>query len=562
MLAAIRGSEAEAALFTRAAALMREKGIESDADLGPFFNPPPPADSDFERAVHTRLRYMYDAGAWVLRESAIADLPADLRWLFESGAVSIEQIAALHNALGVSTAADLVGAVETQAIRNVPGLDPLAEYAIAGALFDLRAAIPRIPLGRALTMVEPVLAQLRALEGVEWAAPVGSFRRGQDTVGDIELLAVAKDPQRALEEMNRLPGVAHTLQRTGRRLYLLIERLQLGIRFPEPAKAGAALLHLTGSYRHLNALRAVARERGGLLTADGYRPPDGGPIVAETEKKIYAALGLPFIPPEIRNGDGEVEAAIAGTLPALVSRVDIRGDLHMHTTWSDGRDSVEEMVARCVALGYEYMAITDHSPHSASSRNLSIDDVMRQAEEIAQARERHPEIAILHGCEVDILPDGKLDLPDRVLERLDIVLASLHEQAGQANAQLQRRYELAMRHPLVNVITHPSNRLLPHRKGYDLDYDRLFAAAVQTGTVLEVDGAPAHLDMDGALARRAIAAGVTVSIDSDSHRAEYLERQMSLGLTTARRGWVEARHVVNARPLADIRALVAAKRER
>ena len=223
-------------MFTRAAALMREQGIESDADLGPFFDAPPPADTDFERAVHTRLRYMYDAGAWVLMESAIADLPADLRWLFESGAVTIEQIAALHDALGVSTAADLVGAVETQAIRNVPGLDPLAEYAIAGALFDLRAAIPRIPLGRALTMVEPVLAQLRALEGVEWAAPVGSFRRGQDTVGDIELLAVAKDPQRALEEMNRLPGVAHTLQRTGRRLYLLIERLQLGIRFPSPRK--------------------------------------------------------------------------------------------------------------------------------------------------------------------------------------------------------------------------------------------------------------------------------------------------------------------------------------
>ena len=562
LLAAIRGDETEAALFSRAAALMRERRIESDADLGPFFEAPPPADTDFERAVHTRLRYMYDAGAWVLMESAIADLPADLRWLFESGAVTIEQIAALHNALGVSTAADLVGAVERQAIRAVPGLDPLAEYAIAGALFDLRAAIPRIPLGRALTMVEPVLAQLRALPGVEWAAPVGSFRRGQDSVGDIELLAVAKDPQAALEEMSRLPGIARTLQRTGRRLYLLIERLQLGIRFPEPEKAGAALLHLTGSFPHLNALRAVARGRGGLLTADGYLPPDGGPIVAETEKKIYAALGLPFIPPEIRNGDGEVEAALAGTLPALVARADIRGDLHMHTMWSDGRDSVEAMVAMCVSLGYQYLAITDHSPHSAASRNLSIDDVKRQAEEIAEAREHHPEIAILHGCEVDILPDGKLDLPDRVLERLDIVLASLHEQAGHGSAQLQRRYEMAMRHPLVNLITHPTNRLLPHRRGYDLDYDRLFATAVETGTLLEVDGAPAHLDMDGALSRRAVSAGVTLSIDSDGHRAQSLDRQMNLGVTTARRGWVEARNVVNTRSIADIRVLVAAKRAR
>jgi DNA polymerase (family 10) len=540
---------------------MRERGIQSDADLGPFLDTPPPAGDDFERDVRTRLGYMYDAGAWVLLESAIADLPADLRWLFESGAVTIEQIAALHNALGVSTAADLAAAVETQAIRKVPGLDARAEYAIAGALFDLRAAIPRIPLGRALKMVEPVLAQLRALEGVEWAAPVGSFRRGQDTVGDIELLAVAKDPLRALEEMNQLPDVAHTLQRTGRRLYLLIERLQLGIRFPEHDKAGAALLHLTGSFPHLNALRAVARDRGGLLTADGYLPPGGAPIVAETEKKIYAALGLPFIPPEIRNGDGEVEAALAGALPALVARTDVRGDLHMHTMWSDGHDSVEAMVARCVELGYQYMAITDHSPHSIASRTLSVDDVTRQAEEIAEARGRHPEITILHGCEVDILPDGKLDLPDRVLQHLDIVLASLHERAGQGSVQLQRRYEQAMRHPMVNMITHPTNRMLPNRPGYDLDYDRLFALAVETGTILEVDGAPAHLDMDGALARRAIAAGVTVSIDSDSHRAEYLERQMILGVTTARRGWVEPRHVVNTRPIEEVRALIAAKRE-
>jgi DNA polymerase (family X) len=562
LLAAIRGDQAEAALFSRAAALMREQRIESDADLGPFFDAPPPATTDLEREVHTRLRYMFDAGAWVLMESALADLPADLRWLFESGAVTIEQIAALHAALGVSTAADLVGAVERQAIRAVPGLDPLAEYATAGALFDLRAAIPRIPLGRAVTMVEPVLARLRGLPGVEWAAPVGSFRRGQETVGDIEILAVADNPLAAIEEMSRLPDVARTLQRTERRLYLLLDRLQLGIRFPEPARAGAALLHLTGSYRHLEALRAVARQRGGLLTADGYAPPGGGALVAETEKKIYAALGLAFVPPEIRNGDTEVDAVQAGTLPALVTRADIRGDLHMHTMWSDGRDSVEAMVAACAGLGYQYMAITDHSPHSAASRNLSIDDVERQAEEIADAREHHPEITILHGCEVDILPDGKLDLPDRVLERLDIVLASLHEGAGQSSARLQRRYEMAMRHPMVNLITHPTNRLLPHRHGYDLDYDRLFATAVETGTLLEVDGAPVHLDMDGALARRAIAAGVTLSINSDCHRAQSLDGQMNLGVTTARRGWVEARHVVNTMAIADLRALITAKRAR
>ena len=206
------------------------------------------------------------------------------------------------------------------------------------------------------------------------------------------------------------------------------------------------------------------------------------------------------------------------------------------------------------------MAITDHSPHSAASRNLTVDGVTKQAEEIAALRERHPDIAILHGCEVDILPDGRLDFPDRILERFDIVLASLHEGAGHSPDQLMQRYVSAMSHPLVAMITHPSNRLVPGRGGYDLEYDRLFATAVETHTLLEIDGAPSHLDLDGALARRAITAGAIVAINSDCHRAEMLDRQMDLGVITARRGWVEPRNVVNTRPLEAIRAQIAAKR--
>jgi DNA polymerase (family 10) len=281
---------------------------------------------------------------------------------------------------------------------------------------------------------------------------------------------------------------------------------------------------------------------------------------APHEDDIYRALGLPTIPPEIRNGDEEVAMAARGEVPALVTRADIRGDLHMHSTWSDGRDSVEAMVAACRTLGYEYMAITDHSPTSAATRNLTIDAVKRQAEEIDALRERYPEIAILHGCEADILSDGRLDFPDRVLERFDIVLASLHESYGQGRDQLLKRYLAALRHPLVAMITHPTNRLVPHRAGYELDYDRLFEAAAETHTIVEIDGSPSHLDLDGPMARRAIAAGAEVAVDSDCHRAEMLERQMQLGLLTARRGWVEPRHVLNTRPLADVRAAIARKR--
>ena len=214
----------------------------------------------------------------------------------------------------------------------------------------------------------------------------------------------------------------------------------------------------------------------------------------------------------------------------------------------------------CRSLGYEYMAITDHSPHSAATRNLTVDGVKRRPKRLPRSATLYPDIAILHGCEVDILPDGRLDFPDRVLERFDIVLASLHERAGHDPEQLMKRYVAAMKHPLVTLITHPTNRLVPSRAGYDLDYDRLFEAAVETQTVVEIDGAPSHLDLDGALARRAIAAGATVAIDSDCHRAEMLDRQMDLGIITARRGWVEPRHVLNTRPLDDVRAAIARKR--
>ena len=518
----------------------------------------PPAGAD--PAALARLRQMHEAGGWVLVESAIADLPADLRWLYESDAVTLEQLAELHRALGVTTAADLRAAVDEQQIRRIEGFDADAEQRIAAALPSLRAHVPRVTLGRAAALAAPVLDALRAAAGVQWAEPTGSLRRGQDLVGDIELLAPADDPAGAIEAVAALPHLSHALHRSTRRLYVLTERAQIGVRIPEPPVAGAAQLYLTGSPAHVQALQARARERGRSLGKDGLAGADGAPLAAANEAEIYDALGLPFIPPEIRDGEDEIAAAARGELPRLLVASDIRGDLHMHSTWSDGRDAIDAMVEACRVLGYEYMAITDHSEHSAAVRNLTADGVRRQADEIAVLRERYRDITILHGCEVDILPNGRLDFPDRVLESFDIVLASLHERAGHAPDQLLRRYAAAMRHPLVTIITHPTNRVLPTRPGYDLDYDRLFETAVETGTIVEVDGAPSHLDLDGALARRAIAAGATLAVDSDCHAADKLARQMAFGVTMARRGWAEPRHVLNTRPLDAVRAAIAAKR--
>jgi DNA polymerase (family 10) len=556
-LAFIRGDLAEETLFKRAAELIRSQRIESDSDLSPIFETPP---AGLDPEILKRLRQMYEAGGWVLLESTLADIPADLRWLIESGTITIEQIAAVHRALDVTSAADVAAAIQEQMLRRVAGIGEIVEGAVAEALPGIRASIPRIPLGRATTIAEPLLLRLRSLPGLAWAEPAGSLRRGQDMIGDIEVIASLADAAGVIDHMLALPDVSRALHRSERRLYILVERVQVGLRFPEPPNAGAALLYLTGSAPHFSALQAHADAAGFRLKPSGLHTRDGVLRPAAHEDDIYRALGLPTIPPEIRNGDEEVAMAARGELPALVTRADIRGDLHMHSTWSDGRDSVEAMVAACRALGYEYMAITDHSPTSAATRNLTIDAVKRQAEEIEALRERYPEIAILHGCEADILSDGRLDFPDRVLERFDIVLASLHESYGQGRDQLLKRYLGAVRHPLVAMITHPTNRLVPHRAGYELDYDRLFEAAAETHTIVEIDGSPSHLDLDGPMARRAIAAGAEVAVDSDCHRAEMLERQMQLGILTARRGWVEPRHVLNTRPLADVRAAIARKR--
>jgi len=553
----IRGDSFESTRLARALAFVRERELTSDAALVSLFESPPPnVDAD----VVKLLRQIHEAGGWVLVESTLADLPADLRWLYESGAVSLEQLGAIHGAFGATSSADLAAAIQEGPIDR-PGLDAATQDGIVKALPHIRSAIKRLPLGRAMAIAEPFLVRLQSVPGVLWAAPAGSLRRGEDSVGDVEIVAATINPAQAIAAVLDDSEIVRCLHRSARRVYALTDRVQVGVILPEPSTAAGALLYRTGSIRHVDELRARAAAKRLTLTSTGLRDADGRSIDLHTEEALYQAIGLPFIPPELRDDGAEFLAADRGTLPQLVSRDDIRGDLHMHSQWSDGRDPIEAMVQGCAALGYEYMAITDHSETSAASRNLTIDGVTRQADEVAALQAQYPQIAVLHGCEVDILPDGRLDFPDNILERFDIVLASLHERAGHSPDQLLKRYAGAMQHPLVNVITHPSNRLVSYRPGYDLNYDRLFELAIETRTALEIDGAPAHLDLDGMLARRAIAAGATVCVDSDCHRSDFLGRQMHLGLLTARRGWAEPRHVLNTRPLADLRAFIAAKRE-
>jgi DNA polymerase (family 10) len=423
----------------------------------------------------------------------------------------------------------------------------------------------RLSLGRAHLLASTVIRDARrAGFPIRSLTPLGSLRRYSPDVGDVSLLAVAP-PDRYSNLLNvftRLPFVMRAVSVAPSAATVLTERGTVTLRLAAPEDAGASLVWHTGSRRHTTRLQERARGRGMTLQDGQLLNPSNERIATPTEDDLYRHLGLPYIAPELREGADEIEAAARGELPQLVSDLHIRGDLHMHSTWSDGRNTIEEMALAAIQLGYQYVAITDHSENAWSSRKLARADVPRQRDEIEAVRAGVRNLDILWGIEVDIMQDGSLDFDDETLAGFDIVLASLHDHGGQNGRRLTERYLRAIHHPLVSVITHPANRSPALTPGYDVDFDALFAAAAETGTAMEIDGSPGHLDMDGLVARRAVAAGVTVVIDSDCHRADALGRQMRFGLGTARRGWIEPRHVLNTRRVDAVRDFVAKKRER
>ena len=374
--------------------------------------------------------------------------------------------------------------------------------------------------------------------------PAGDLRRLEPLVRSIVLVAAADDPPRAVHSIASLFNSPQIDNGSTSCILGVYERAAIDVRIASRDAYGSVLFTATGSRAHVEAMR-----RRGL--------PER-PFADETQ--LYASVDLPFIHPELRHGTDELDAAAANRLPILLETDDMRGDLHMHTTYSDGRDSVETMIASCHALGYEYMALTDHSTGAMAARTLGYDEIAKQREEIDALRDRFPGLNILHGVEVDIIADGRLDFDDELLGRFDIVLASLHERRGDDPERLTARSLAAIRHPLVNILCHPANRIVGHSEGYSLDFDALYEAAAELGTALEIDGAPMHVDLDGDRARAAAAAGATLTVDSDCHRAEALGRQMRFGVGTARRGWIGRNHVLNTRSLDEVLAFVAAKR--
>jgi DNA polymerase (family X) len=458
----------------------------------------------------------------------------------------------LHDQIGVGSIEDLRRAAESGQLKDVRGFGKKAEENVLAAFAAGADGRPkeRMILSKALPVGEELVAALRDHPAAIRVELAGSARRLSDTVKDLDIVAASSDPAALSEAFTGL-GAIDTVSTFGEAGAKVVTHsgLSVDLRIVPEEAFGNLLQHFTGSGRHNEALRTDAVRRGLHVSEYGISDESGESEAFTTEEEVYERLGMQYIPPELRENRGELEAARAGRLPELIELGDIRGDLHMHTTLSDGHASVEEMAAAARELGHDYIAITDHSASHGFGDDVQPDALLRRAEEIRSLPDLG--ITVLAGTETNVLPDGSLDYEDDVLERLDWVIASLHTSFRLSEKDQTARMLSAMNHPLVDVIGHPTGRLIERREAYALDLDRVIAAAVETGTFLEINANPDRRDLNDVYARAAAEAGVTLLIDSDAHWPETL-KNMRYGIATARRAWLTPRQVANTRPWAEL----------
>jgi DNA polymerase (family 10) len=380
----------------------------------------------------------------------------------------------------------------------------------------------------------------------------GSLRRRRETVKDIDILVTSVEPARVIATLVTLPSVREVLAQGDTRASVRHQDgLQIDLRVVEPAAFGAALQYFTGSKHHNVRLRELARRQGLSISEYGvFDERTGARVAGATEEDVYAAVGLAWIPPELREDGGEIEAARTGRLPALVTAAEIRGDLHAHTDWSDGHLSLEKLIEAAERRGYEYIVVSDHSRSTTIAGGLGVDELRAQVQKI-RALQSQFRIRVLTGTECDILGDGTMDFPDEVLRELDIVLAAVHSRFAQTRAEMTARIVRALEHPHVDILAHPTGRLIGSREPYDVDLEAVFAAAVRHGKALEINGSPDRLDLADAQARRAAELGIPIAVNSDTHYLSNLDN-LELGLGVARRAWLGPAQILNARPPADL----------
>ncbi len=490
-------------------------------------------------------------------------IPPGLIDLMSIPGLGPKTLALLRKKFHITCLEDLKACLDKEACVTLKGFGQKKIDNIKRGIDLWAASQKRMLLGVALPLAENLLAELRKMKLIDRAEVAGSLRRRRETIGDVDVLIVSKDSPQALQQLVKLPLVKQVLGIGDTKATVIVEGgIQVDIRAVERESYGAALQYFTGSKQHNIHLRTLARERG--LKFNEYGVFRGNKRVGgKDEAEVYALMSMPVMPPEIREDRGEIEAALAGRLPKLIELKDLRGDLHAHSTYSDGKATIVEMVEHAAELGYQYIALTDHSPSQRIAHGLALDRLETKIEEIERLRKerRDKPPRILIGAEVDILADGKLDYPDEILARLDVVVASIHSLFRQNKDEVTGRLLDAFDNPHVDILGHPTSRLIGEREPLELDFERVLAAAHKTGVALEINGSMYRLDLNDTMARAAQEAGVLLAIGSDAHSTAQLD-QIRYGVFQARRGWIESRSVINTWPLVRLRGWLAHRADR
>ncbi|HKD69902.1 MAG TPA: DNA polymerase/3'-5' exonuclease PolX [Candidatus Binataceae bacterium] len=500
-----------------------------------------------------KLKSIVETGDFEVHRELMQKIPPGLIELLRLPGLGPKRVRLLADRLRIRDIADLKGAIEAGALRTVRGFGPKMEQQLTRALGEERHAVKaRLMFVQAAQSAEALLEFLRQSPAVEHVEIAGSFRRRKETVGDLDVLVLSAAPVAVMDHLVRFAEVKQVLGKGETKSSLLVGGdLQVDLRVVPRESYGAAMIYFTGSQAHCIHLRRVAQSAGMLLNEYGLFSGDER-IAGATEEEVYHALGLPLIAPELREDRGEIEAAAEGRLPNLLVREHLRGDLHSHSSYTDGRASIEQMAVRARAAGLEYLAITDHSRRVAMAFGLDPVRLRDQWREIEEVGKRLEGIELLRGIEVDILDDGSLDLPDDVLSELDWVVASVHYKLGQGAKEMTRRMIGAICNPNVDVIGHPSGRLLTGREPSEFDLDEVLHVAAEEGCALEVNSQAERLDLNDSACLRAKHAGVKLVVSSDAHHPRDFA-MLQYGVNQARRGWIEQDDVLNTRPREKLR---------
>ncbi|NWF77327.1 MAG: DNA polymerase/3'-5' exonuclease PolX [Chloroflexi bacterium] len=509
-------------------------------------------------AIAKKATELITTGKLGYYENLKAEFPQGITNLLAIPGIGPKTANKLSSELGISSVDELERAIKEGKVAKLFRLGDKTAENMLRQIQALRRKDQRIPIGEALPIVEEILAALHSVPGVRNLTAAGSLRRFRETVGDIDLMGTADNPKEVIDAFVALPQIAQVLAQGSTKASAIVSNgLQVDLRMVEHDSFGSLLQYFTGSKQHNISLRERGRKQGLKLSEYGITVVATDKLEKfSLEKEFYSRLGLQYIPPELREAQGEIEKAEQGAIPKLVELSDIKGDLHVHTEWSDGHDSIEEMARAAKDAGYQYIAITEHSAGRGIAHGLDVERLRKQVAEIKALNKRLIEIHVLTGVEVDIRADGNLDMPQEVLSELDIVIAGVHSAMNQSEEKMTRRVINAIENPDVDMIAHPTCRLIGEREPIAIDLEALFQAAAKHRKIMEISAMPERLDLRDTHAFRARESGVKLAIGTDAHSVAHLSF-MRFGVGVARRAWCEPQHILNTLPLAELLAILS-----